>query len=303
MIRRRVSIATVDESVCASLFTSSADRTYLDTTTVPPKWSVTLASTRRDGSSIKRPSDVCDASAPAVAPTQAAPRDRLKKDAKRPRQGDHQDTHQARPPPWDPSSAAVVVSRPGQWQPQLPAPWPLSAPLPAPGWARGADPAPFDGTVRRTLRLPRILPRTITPFAPLLRVAQSIAETHTLRHVTARIHRQIQAFLSFFPLEQSERPFQTGLWMACWACGALFALHTHCQPPQSPHCSTQGGLALLCPPPPPASYPEAQLCVQARAHLPPASWRPLLLFPTSLWHISVGYLARPSTCSATTMLH
>ena len=150
MIRRHVGIARVDESVWASLFTSSADRTYLDTSTVPPQWSVTLASTRRDGSPVERSSDVCDASAPAVTPTQAAPRDRLKKDAKRPRQGDHQDAHRARPPPpWDPSSAAVVVSRPGQWQPQLPVPWPLPAPPPAPGGARGVDTAPFDGTVRR----------------------------------------------------------------------------------------------------------------------------------------------------------
>ena len=39
------------------------------------------------------------------------------------------------------------------------------------------------------------------------------------------------------------------------------------------------------PPPPPAPSPEAQLRVQARAHLPPAVWRPLLLFPTSLWHM------------------
>ena len=149
MIRRRVGIATVDESVWASLFTSSADRTYLDTSTVPPQWSVTLASTRRDGSPIERSSDVCDASAPAVTPTQTAPRDGPKKDAKRPRLGDHQGTHRARPPPWDPSSTAVMVSRPGQWQPQLPAPWPLPAPPPAPGGARGADTAPFDGTVRR----------------------------------------------------------------------------------------------------------------------------------------------------------
>ena len=37
MIRRRVGIATVDESVWASFFTSSADRTYLDTSTVPPQ--------------------------------------------------------------------------------------------------------------------------------------------------------------------------------------------------------------------------------------------------------------------------
>ena len=72
--------------------------------------------------------------------------------------------------------------------------------------------------------------------------------------------------------------------MACWACGALFALHTHSQPPQCPHCSTQGVLALLCPPLL-APSPEAQLRVQARAHLPPAVWRPLLLFSTSLWHM------------------
>ena len=72
--------------------------------------------------------------------------------------------------------------------------------------------------------------------------------------------------------------------MACWTWGALFALHTHCQPPQRPHCCTQGGLALLCPPPPLAPSPEAQLRVQARARLPPAVWRPLLLFP-SLWHV------------------
>ena len=98
MIRRRVGIATVDESVWASLFTSAADRTYLDTSTVLPQWSVTLASTRRDGSPIERSSDVCDASVPAVTPIQTAPRDRPKKDAKRPRQGDHQDTHRARPP-------------------------------------------------------------------------------------------------------------------------------------------------------------------------------------------------------------
>ena len=45
MIHRRVGVATIDESVRASLFTSSADRTYLDTSTVPPQWSVTLAST------------------------------------------------------------------------------------------------------------------------------------------------------------------------------------------------------------------------------------------------------------------
>ena len=153
MIRRCVGIATVDESVWASLFTSSADRTYLDTSTVPPQWSVTLASTRRDGSPIVLSSDVCDASAPAPAPTQAAPRDRPKKDTKRPRSGDHQDAHQARPPQWDPSSAAVVVSRPGQWQPQLPAPWLLLAighwllatntrSSPSPGWGprRGHGP-------------------------------------------------------------------------------------------------------------------------------------------------------------------
>ena len=73
--------------------------------------------------------------------------------------------------------------------------------------------------------------------------------------------------------------------MACWACGALFALHTHCQPPQCPHCSTRGGLALLCPPDPLAPSPEAQLRVQARAHLPSAVPRPLLLGPTSLWHM------------------
>ena len=39
------------------------------------------------------------------------------------------------------------------------------------------------------------------------------------------------------------------------------------------------------PPPPPAPSPKAQLRVQARAHLPPAVWRPLLLIPTSLWHM------------------
>ena len=94
-------------------------------------------------------SDVCDASAPAPAPTQATPRDRPKKDNKRPRQGDPQDAHCARPPKWDPTSAAVVVARPGQWQRQLPAPWPQPAPPPAPGGARGADTAPFNGTVRR----------------------------------------------------------------------------------------------------------------------------------------------------------
>ena len=149
MIRRCVGIATVDESVWASLFTSSANRTYLDTSAVPPQWSVTLASTRRNGSPIERSSDVCDASAPAVTPTQTAPRDGPKKDAKRPRLGDNQGTHRARPLPWDPSSTAVMVSRPGQWQPQLPAPWPLPAPPPAPGGARGADTAPFNGTVRR----------------------------------------------------------------------------------------------------------------------------------------------------------
>ena len=149
MIRRRVGIATVDESVWASLFTSNADRTYLDTSTVPPQWSVTLASTRRDGSPIALSSDICDASAPDTAPTQATPRDRPKKDAKRPRLGDHRDAHRACPPPWDPSSAAVVVSRPGQWQPRLPASWLLPAPPPAPGGARGADTAPFEGTVRR----------------------------------------------------------------------------------------------------------------------------------------------------------
>ena len=89
MIRRRVGIATVDESVQASLFTSGADRTYLDMSTVPPQWSVTLASTLRDGCPIKRSSDVRDVSGPAVAPTQAASRDRLKKNAKCHHQGDH----------------------------------------------------------------------------------------------------------------------------------------------------------------------------------------------------------------------
>ena len=112
MVRRRVGIASVDESVWASLFTSSADRTYLDTGTVSPQWSVTLASTRRGGSSVVLSSDVCDASAPTPTPTQASPRDKPKKDNKRPRQGDPLDAHRAGPPQWDPRSAAVVVARP-----------------------------------------------------------------------------------------------------------------------------------------------------------------------------------------------
>ena len=98
MIRRRVGIASVDESVWASLFNSGAHRTYLHTSTVPPQWSFTLASTRRDGSPIVLSSDVCNASALAPAPTQATPKNRPKKDNKRPRQGDPLGAHRARPP-------------------------------------------------------------------------------------------------------------------------------------------------------------------------------------------------------------
>ena len=94
---------------------------------MPPQWSVTLASMRRDGTPMERSSDVCDASAPAVAPTQAAPRDRLKKDAKRPRQGDHQDTHRARPPPVGP------LKRGGGGL----ATWPMAATAPCPVAAMG----------------------------------------------------------------------------------------------------------------------------------------------------------------------
>ena len=99
MIRRRVGIASVDESVWASLFTSTADRTYLDASAVPPQWSVTLASTQRDGSPVVLSSDVRDASATAPSPSQALPRDKPKKDNKRPHQGDPLDAHRARPPP------------------------------------------------------------------------------------------------------------------------------------------------------------------------------------------------------------
>ena len=54
MIRRRFGIATVDESVWAPLFSSSVDCTYLDTSTVPPQWAVTLASTRLPNREVQR---------------------------------------------------------------------------------------------------------------------------------------------------------------------------------------------------------------------------------------------------------
>ena len=98
MMRRRVGIACIDESVWASLFTSSADRTYLDTSTVPPQWSVTLASTQRDGSPVVMSSDVCDASTAAPSPSQTSPKDNPKENNKRQLPANLPDARRARPP-------------------------------------------------------------------------------------------------------------------------------------------------------------------------------------------------------------
>ena len=64
MVRRRVGIASVDESMWTSLFSSCTEHTYLDTSSVPPQWSVTIASTRCSGSPVVLPSHICDAPAP-----------------------------------------------------------------------------------------------------------------------------------------------------------------------------------------------------------------------------------------------
>ena len=83
-MKRRVGIASVDESVWSSLFSSCTERTYLDTASVPPRWSVTIASTRPDGSPVNLTSDACDASAMAPPAPSAAPKDKAKRGNKRP---------------------------------------------------------------------------------------------------------------------------------------------------------------------------------------------------------------------------
>ena len=136
-------------------------------------------------------------------------------------------------------------------------------------------------------------------------MAQSIAETHTLRHATAHIPSLLHAFLSSLPLEQSQCPWQTGQWLACWACGALFALHTHSQPPRCPLCSIQGGLSLLRPPPPPCNHARGSAsCPSARA--PPsrclASTAPED-FENHLLSLDIGYGLYQETWSDRSVRH
>ena len=149
MVKRRVGVASVDESVWASLFSSCTERTYLDTASVPPRWSVTIASTRPDGSPVTLTSDACDASSMAPPAPSAAPRDKAKRGNKRPPLGELPDARRPPPQRWDPSSDSVVVGVPGRWAPPLPAPWPATAPPAAPGNTRGVETAPFDGVARR----------------------------------------------------------------------------------------------------------------------------------------------------------
>ena len=155
---------------------------------------------------------------------------------------------------------------------------------PGPGWSPGGGHGPIPWHSAPLTAPARDTPAHSHFLCSSHPVAQSIAETHTLRHATAHIPALLHAFLSSLPLEQSEYPRQTGQWLACWACGTLFALPAHDQPPRCPLCSVRGGLALLQPPLL-APTPEAQLRVTARAHLPSAVWRPLLLFPTTLWRM------------------
>ena len=70
MVRRRVGVASVNESVWASLFYSCTERTYLDTSTVPPQWFVTIANTQRDSSRVYLTSDICYTS--SASPTLAS---------------------------------------------------------------------------------------------------------------------------------------------------------------------------------------------------------------------------------------
>ena len=75
-----------------------------------------------------------------------------------------------------------------------------------------------------------------------------------------------------------------GPWTACWTRGTFFASPHDYPPPQCSHCSVCGGLALLQPPLLTPTH-EAQLRVRARARLPRAVWRPLVLSPPSLWRL------------------
>ena len=63
MVKRCIGGVCVDESVWASLFSLSTERTYQGISSGPLRWSVTIASTRLDGSPLALTSDACNASA------------------------------------------------------------------------------------------------------------------------------------------------------------------------------------------------------------------------------------------------